>query len=367
MPLQIRRGTELQRQAMTVPLASGELLYVTDDQRLYIGNGTTLGGVQITGYTNEDAQDAAAALFSNGSHTGISFSYNDAAASLSATVDLSSFEGTISASAFKGSLVADDSTILVDGISGRIVGPVFANVTGNVTGNLTGNVTGNVSGNITGVVTGTAGSSLIGNVVGNTAGYHTGDMTGSVFGENSTKLVDAVESKIVGPVETSSITVTEPFGGIVIRTDGSLLDPYDLFTVDASTNDADGPAAIFKRSRGTQSNTTLIQSGDSIFSQLFFGFDGSLYQTSAIVKVAASGTVTGGTVPGSFEVQTTNNSGSQVTAFKVDHTQKIYVANNSVAAGGGSGQVNLGGGVVGYLKVNIGGTDYGLPYYGLNP
>jgi hypothetical protein len=35
----------------------------------------------------------------------------------------------------KGSVFGDDSTLLVDGVMGRIVGPVFANVTGNVTGN----------------------------------------------------------------------------------------------------------------------------------------------------------------------------------------------------------------------------------------
>jgi hypothetical protein len=51
MPLQIRRGTEAERLAMTQPLASGELLYVTNEQILYIGDGATLGGIQITGYT----------------------------------------------------------------------------------------------------------------------------------------------------------------------------------------------------------------------------------------------------------------------------------------------------------------------------
>lgn len=39
----------------------------------------------------------------------------------------------------RGSVYADDSTLLVDGTNGRIVGPVFANVTGNLTGNVTGN------------------------------------------------------------------------------------------------------------------------------------------------------------------------------------------------------------------------------------
>jgi hypothetical protein len=48
MPLQIRRGTQAERLAMSQPLAQGELLYVTDDKRLYIGDNATLGGIQIT-------------------------------------------------------------------------------------------------------------------------------------------------------------------------------------------------------------------------------------------------------------------------------------------------------------------------------
>jgi hypothetical protein len=135
MPLQIRRGTDAERLAMTQPLAQGELLYVTNDQRLYIGNGSTLGGIQITGYNNEDAQDAAALLFSNGTHTGITFTYNDASASLSAALDLSNFSGTIRADAFKGSVFADDGstiggTLLVDAVDGKI------NLDGTVKGNI---------------------------------------------------------------------------------------------------------------------------------------------------------------------------------------------------------------------------------------
>lgn len=48
----------------------------------------------------------------------------------------------------RGSVFADDSTMLVDGVNGTIVAPVFANVTGNVTGDVLGNVTGNVTGNV---------------------------------------------------------------------------------------------------------------------------------------------------------------------------------------------------------------------------
>ena len=99
-----------------------------------------------------------------------------------------------------GSVFADDSTMLVDGTNGRIVGPVFANVTGNVTGNVSGTLTGNSSGTHTGAV--------LGNVTGNLIGYQTGDMTGSVFADNSTMLVDGTGGRIVGPVESATVTAS---------------------------------------------------------------------------------------------------------------------------------------------------------------
>lgn len=46
----------------------------------------TVAGAAGTSYTDEQAQDAAAALFAAGSHTGIVFSYDDAANKMSATV-----------------------------------------------------------------------------------------------------------------------------------------------------------------------------------------------------------------------------------------------------------------------------------------
>jgi hypothetical protein len=117
MPLQIRRGTEAERLAMTVPLAAGELLYITDDQRLYVGNGTLAGGVPITGYTNEDAQDAASSLFSSGTHRGISFAYNDSLNKIDAVVSLENYNGTVRGDLI-GSVFTDGSTQLIDGTSG---------------------------------------------------------------------------------------------------------------------------------------------------------------------------------------------------------------------------------------------------------
>lgn len=181
-----------------------------------------------------------------------------------------------------GSVFADDSTLLVDGVMGRIVADVYANVFGNVTGNVTGDVTGNTTGYHTGDVTGSVfaddstklvdavdgtfnldgsvssniiadqdnqydlGSSSLqyknlflsqhiemggnivaignvtaANVTGNLSGYHTGDMTGSVFGDDSTKLVDGAESKIVGPIESDNIRGS--FIGTVFADDSTVI------------------------------------------------------------------------------------------------------------------------------------------------
>jgi hypothetical protein len=84
MPLQIRRGTTAQRLAIT-PL-TGELIHDTTTGQIFVGNGATAGGVTTTGISLEDAADGAASLFTTGSHSGITFAYNDAAGRIDATV-----------------------------------------------------------------------------------------------------------------------------------------------------------------------------------------------------------------------------------------------------------------------------------------
>ena len=134
MPLQIRRGTEAERLAMTVPLAPGEPLYTTDQGFLYIGNGSTLGGVQVTGYQDENAIDAVGNAFKNGTHQNIVFIYEefpqDVANRIDSYIDLSYYDGEISAPAFRGSVLDDGSVTLVNATNGSI------NLDGTVKGNI---------------------------------------------------------------------------------------------------------------------------------------------------------------------------------------------------------------------------------------
>lgn len=100
----------------------------------------------------------------------------------------------------KGSVHSDDSTLIIDGISGAVVGPVnnsSVTTTTLTATTIVGDLTGDVTGNVTGTLTGT--------LLGNSTGYHTGDITGSVFADNSTVLVDAINGTIPGYISLTTI------------------------------------------------------------------------------------------------------------------------------------------------------------------
>jgi hypothetical protein len=239
MALQIRRGTDAERTAGGgVVFAEGELVYVTDTDALYVGDGSTAGGVKLTdnagavlgSYITADTVSSTLDLQQNLDLNGkdiigtgninISGTINatgnvnigddvntdtvDFAAKITSgltpnadsTYNIGTttarwnngyftglvVDGQVDAVAVNADVVADNSTVMVD-----VSTNIFA-------GALTGSVTGNVLGDLTGDSAGTH----TGAVVGNTTGYHTGDVKGSVFGDDSTVLVDAVNNTLSG-------------------------------------------------------------------------------------------------------------------------------------------------------------------------
>jgi hypothetical protein len=256
MPLQIKRGPTADRSTYTP--VQGELVFDTDENKLYVGDGATVGGVATTSISLEDAEQEAASLFTTGIHTGISFTYNNLAGRIDAQV------AEFLESDIKGSVFADNSTLLVDGVSATF------NLDGTVKGNIIPNADsaydlGSASfkfrdlylsgtsihlGSAVITSTGTAvdlpaGSTVNGNIIGasgsgvvegstykiniaaddssimldtdletvtasggffgNLTGYHTGDTKGSVFADDSSILVDAVSGVILGDVASQEI------------------------------------------------------------------------------------------------------------------------------------------------------------------
>lgn len=250
MPLQIRRGTNDQRQTELVdqskPLAPGEPLFVTDDQRLYIGDGTTPGGVLVTGFNAEDATDAAAAALVNGNafNANVEFVYGltqDTNNRIEARLDLSTYNGEIGADAFRGSVLAADSSTLVNylnasiNLDGTVKGDVtpFTNAThllgdvgstfkrlyvsdegvfigqANITGNGT-KVNLPAESTVGGIpiaaiapgvdyqvnIINADSTRIVDSENSQFTGYFNGDLQGSVFADDSSPLVDSVDRKV---------------------------------------------------------------------------------------------------------------------------------------------------------------------------
>ena len=249
MPLQIRRGTEAERQsAVSLIPQTGELVWITDQEKLYIGDGTTelKNLTPITGYNDEDAADHIGAVLQAGPHTGLSFNYVDAAGTISATISPTqnlttlnvtgtstlgatnvtgnvSITGDIAVTGnltadFNGSIFGDDSTILVDGVDNKI------NLDGTVKGNIIPDASeaydiGSPSekfkdlylsgtslwlGSAQVTATGSAinlpaGSRVGGNLIQDAVSEDTAfirDIQGSVFADDSTQLVNAIDATV---------------------------------------------------------------------------------------------------------------------------------------------------------------------------
>ena len=128
MALQIRRGPTADRMSYT-PVV-GELIWDTSTNSLYIGNGTTAGGLPAGTLVTEDVQDIASSMLINGTHQNITFTYDDTQGRINSTFDLSTFNGTLTADGFIGSHYANDSTLLLNAVTGAV------NLNGTVKGHI---------------------------------------------------------------------------------------------------------------------------------------------------------------------------------------------------------------------------------------
>jgi hypothetical protein len=256
MPLQIRRGSTAQRLAIT-PLI-GELIYDTTTGQLFVGNGTTLGGATTTGISTEDAQDAAASLFTTGSHSGITFAYNDAAGRIDATVTVAAtgpFDGDLT-----GSVFSDNSTLLVDGTGGRLVGPL-------------------------------ATSGLVGDL--DTASFTINSSTGNVnIAPTGRTNFGSDTSLINGDVYITRNSYSAAFG--------------DGFTYAQHNNTVDVTNFTFYRSRGTGAVPTIVLNGDDLADISFIGWDGSARASGAAISATVEGTPVSGHIPTKLSFATDN-------------------------------------------------------------
>lgn len=212
MALQIRRGTDAER--LTITPAEGELIYTTDTKLLYVGDGSTVGGTKADTGLNSLLEDATPQLggpldLNSQDITGVGNINNSG--NITASGVISGGTGNFTSASiglgtgnFKGSFAADDSTILIDGVSGKV------NLAPNVIADI-GNVHDSVPAD---------GDALVWNALqsrweaGNPSSV--GDVVGSVFSDDSTLKIDGITGTVYGPFEGDLI-------GSVFADDSTLL------------------------------------------------------------------------------------------------------------------------------------------------
>lgn len=393
MPLQLRRGTDSQRTNMSQPLAVGELIYVTDTGSIWVGDQAgTIGGLPIANYSLRDIQNFDAALLTSGTHTGITFTYvpNPSNPNLSkinavVNVQLSNYVGTIKADAFKGTLVGDDSTILVDAVSGKI------NLNGTVDDDIIPKSFGPdlgssaipfnnvyVGGTVRiGSATISASSSRINLPAGSTVGGVTigtggaggGVETGmnyniNIVGDDSTLIVNARTKAITAPGGVTGNLTGDVTGGLTL-TKNILSTVYANTHDPASTSDsyvtvlgaktlatnstlyihAGTQTAIMTRgyttgyastvdqqilvSRGTYQSPLAVQAGDSVGLLSFKGWDGAAYQAPAVI-LASVEAVSGGQQSGILSVVVKTLTDQQQFDFKANGNFKSPLLQTTV-------------------------------------
>jgi len=114
MSLQIRRGPTVDRSNITPN--EGEIIYDTSEKALYVGDGSTPGGIAVSVSSTGNVQDIAASLFENGQHTNLVYSYDSVNSRINSAVDLTNYVGQITSDGFVGSIYAYDDSLMVDGI-----------------------------------------------------------------------------------------------------------------------------------------------------------------------------------------------------------------------------------------------------------
>jgi hypothetical protein len=336
MALQIRRGSESGRG--NIRFNSGELIFTTDNKDLWVGDGSTDGGIRVapirsinglvgvTGPSNTGALtlttdnitegatnkyysstqariDAGAALVAgNVGNDGISFTYNSGNNSITAVVNAGGYSLPTAAPTELGGVKISQGGLAIDGAGLlSVITPVGTGTAGQLT-----------------YYTGTNSVSQTG-----------GDLVWALTDSNYPK--DGVGAKLTvgGTVYAQRVDIGIDLlnGGFKIDTQASGASNIDLFTINTCHTDEDAAGAIFTRSRGTIASPLPIQASDTIFKLVFGGKTTAGFEGIGGIAVAmlaeADGTVSSGVLPGKFSIFTANAAGELTPGLTIDKSQTV--------------------------------------------
>ena len=135
MPLRLRRGTNTERQSITPQ--EGELIYVTDTKELWAGDGSTQGGIKVTGIVPERLNDLSDVNLSIAPQIGQVLKWNGSAFVAADDIDTNTgtntntdTTGIVEGGNYRINIVSDDSTIMVDTFTRIFTGNFIGDASG---------------------------------------------------------------------------------------------------------------------------------------------------------------------------------------------------------------------------------------------
>jgi hypothetical protein len=288
MALRLRRGTNAQRQLITP--SEGELIYVTDTTEIWVGDGTTLGGIRITG----EVVNTLAAL-------------NDVDASLPDDGDILQYD-TATGDFIAGELPLDDLT--------------------NV------NTTGITDGQV--LAWDEAAQSFI-PANNATSDVFVGDVIGSVYADDSTQVIDGLTGEFVADINSRSLRTKEGLNIIANHPDVEVAPGSKMFLAEGYIGGGAGEGAglgiSIKGARGSYPNpNSVVEPGDSLMDIVSNGYDGTAFQPTAAIKLGVDKykTVSSSGVPGRIIFATYKETGG----FGLD-TVMVYTSDGRLSIGAG--------------------------------
>lgn len=289
MALQIRRGPTADRMAFT-PVV-GELIFDTSTNSLYIGNGSTAGGLPAGTLVTEDVQDIAGAMLVGGTHNNITFAYNDTTATVNAQINLTTYDGVIEAPAFKGSVFANDSTQLVDAVTGKLRGAVVA-------------------------------SSVIVGIEANP------DLELTAL--SSTLAEIAARPSAILQLSSAGVTIGSPTSDNFLRVFSIGLENTATIAATTYYNGAGSNLVTYAKARGTSAAPLALVDDDLIYRFRFTGHDGTAFRSNSQISSEVDGVVSLNRVPGRLNFSTADSLGVLRSALQITSAQEVKPIGNLV-------------------------------------
>jgi hypothetical protein len=255
-----------------VVLDTGEIAWATDTRKLYVGDGSTSGGVNV---------------LANSVGTGLEW------------------DNSTQTIRYTGALGSALSNIVED-LSPELGGNLNLN-------NRTINGTGNI--NITGSITSTTLSVVTG------LGLNLPLNNRNINGAGNIDIIGNISAR--GNVTVGSTTVD---GVLTVYSRQSAYTQFNSLATDTQFIE-------MQVSNGTFALPTPVLSQDILGGMLLRGWTGSEFNRAVIIGGQADGAVVGGEVPGKFVVYTTNATGTGVNVLSFDKAGKLTIPSVSVGDG----------------------------------